>query len=184
MTATLRTNWLFQVACLVLVCELTDAADGQTKSGDREARATAVAVIAQAPDRSVQMLAKGATTHGTTVRYEPQPHKNTLGYWTNVDDWVSWDFQIQQPGTFDVELTQACSKSSAGSEYTITIDKTVIRDKVPSTGAFTNFIQRIVGQVTLSSTGRYTVSVKPVSKPGLAVMDLRAVTLKPKPQSE
>ncbi len=136
-------------------------------------------IISQATDGSVKMLAKDATIHGTTVRYEPQPHKNTIGYWTKVEDWVSWELKLHKPGSFTVELNQACGKGSGGSDYTVTIGKQTLTDKVPDTGAFTNFVNRKIGAVKLDKPGNYTVAVKPITKPGVAVMDLRAITLIP-----
>jgi hypothetical protein len=54
-----------------------------------------------------------------------------------------------------------------------------IKDFVPDTGAFTNWTNRVIGTFTLAKPGDYTIEVKPVKKPGLAVMDLRAVALTP-----
>ena len=134
----------------------------------------------QKSDGSIVLLATNATVHGKTIRYEPQPHKNTIGYWTKAEDWVSWDFKVNTPGKFDVMLTQACGKGSGGSEVAFTIGEQTIKDIVPDTGAFTNWVQRTIGSFTLANAGTYTISVKPITKPGLAVMDLRAITLTPK----
>ena len=134
----------------------------------------------QKPDGSIVLLATNAAVHGKTIRYEPQPHKNTIGYWTKAEDWVSWDFKVNTPGKFDVTLTQACGKGSGGSEVAFTIGEQTIKDIVPDTGAFTNWVQRTIGSFTLANAGTYTISVKPITKPGLAVMDLRAITLTPK----
>ena len=49
---------------------------------------------------------------------------------------------------------------------------------VQDTGHFQNFVSRQIGEVQLPA-GRFTLSVKPQTKPGVAVMDLRQVTLKP-----
>ncbi len=136
-------------------------------------------IIPQAADGTVTLLAKDATTHGKTIRYEPQSHKNTIGFWTKADDWVSWDFEIKSAGKFSVVLTQSCGKGSGGSEYTVTVGEQMIRDVVPDTGSFTNWVERTIGGFTFGAAGNYTVAVKPVKKPGLAVMDLRAITLKP-----
>jgi hypothetical protein len=127
---------------------------------------------------SIVLLATNATVHGKNIRYEPQPHKNTIGYWTRADDWVSWDFKVKMPGKFEVTLTQACGKGSGGSEVNFSIGDQVIKDVVPDTGAFTNWTNRVIGTFTLAAPGDYTVEVKPVKKPGLAVMDLRAITLR------
>jgi outer membrane protein assembly factor BamB len=133
----------------------------------------------QAADGALTLLGKDANIHGTTVRYEPQPHKNTIGYWTRAQDWVSWDFKLNQPGTFQLDLTQACGNRSGGSKYQVTIGSETLTDTMPETGAFTNFVTRTIGKVSLAQPGSYTLSVKPITKPGQAVMDLRAVMLKP-----
>ena len=145
-------------------------------AADHEAKAP----ILQADNGLIQLPARQVTIHGTTVRYEPQPHKNTVGYWTKAEDWVSWDFKLTHPGTFSVILTQACGKGSGGSEYRLAVGGQTLTDVVPDTGAFTNFVERAIGSVTLTKAGDYTLSVTPVKKPGLAVMDLRMVTLQPK----
>jgi hypothetical protein len=134
----------------------------------------------QKPDGTILLLATNAVTHGKTIRYEPQPHKNTIGYWTRADDWVSWDFEVTKPGRFDVTLTQACGKGSGGSEVAFAIGEQAIKDIVPDTGSFTNWTNRTIGTFNLSTAGTYSITVKPLRKPGLAVMDLRAIRLSPK----
>ncbi len=133
----------------------------------------------QRADGTIVLLATNADVHGKTIRYEPQPHKNTIGFWTKAEDWVSWNFLVSVPGKFEVELTQACGKGSGGSEVAFSIGEQVIKEIVPDTGAFTNWTNRVIGTFTLAQPGDYTIEVKPVKKPGLAVMDLRAIALKP-----
>ena len=40
----------------------------------------------QAKDGTIVMHARTAEVHGTMLRYEPLPHKTTLGYWVNAED--------------------------------------------------------------------------------------------------
>src|SRR3954464_8888999 len=82
----------------------------------------------QRADGSILLLATNAVVHGKTIRYEPQPHKNTIGYWTKAEDWVSWNFQVSKPGKFDVTLTQACGKGSGGSEVNFSVGDQVIQE--------------------------------------------------------
>ena len=133
----------------------------------------------QRPDGSIVLLATNAVVHGKTIRYEPQPHKNTIGYWTKAEDWVSWDFRVNQPGTFAVTLTQSCGKGSGGSEVVFSVASQNIRDVIPETGSFTSWTNRTLGTFNLSTAGVYTLTVKPLTKPGIAVMDLRAVQFAP-----
>ncbi len=152
--------------------------------------------IAQAGDGSLLLHARDAVIHGQQVRYEPQPHKNTVGYWTQADDWVSWVGEIQKPGGFRVEVLQGCGKGSGGSEVELNIapdDSSkpnaqnskaaphiqTLQFTVQETGSFQNFVAREIGRVKLNQPGRYTFAVRPKNKPGVAVMDLRQIRLKP-----
>ncbi|MGH7223308.1 MAG: sulfatase, partial [Gemmataceae bacterium] len=42
----------------------------------------------QSKDGTVTLPAKTAEVHGIQLRYEPLPHKNTLGFWTRAGDWA------------------------------------------------------------------------------------------------
>lgn len=135
--------------------------------------------VVQADDGTVLLHARVATIHGTTVRYEPQPNKNTIGYWTDVDDWVSWDFEIIQPGKFKVQILQGCGKGSGGSKVDFSVGEQTLKVVVKDTGGFQNFVNREIGELSLDKPGRYTLAVKPKTKPGVAVMDLREIKLSP-----
>lgn len=133
----------------------------------------------QAANGRITLPAKTAEVHGVQLRYEPLPHKNTLGFWTRADDWASWEFQLTKPGTFTVELLQGCGKGQGGSEVEVTVAGQTLKFAVEDTGHFQNFKARELGTVKFDRPGRYTLEVKPKSKRAAAVMDLRSVTLRP-----
>ena len=62
----------------------------------------------------VRLFAKDARLHSTKMRYEPEPHKNVLGYWTNVEDWAEWTFDVPAAGVYEVEVQQGCGAGSGG----------------------------------------------------------------------
>src|SRR4051794_5920658 len=64
----------------------------------------------QAEDGSVTLPARAAEIHGVQLRYEPLPHKNTLGFWTHTEDHASWEFVLAKPGTFRVGVLQGCGR--------------------------------------------------------------------------
>lgn len=136
-------------------------------------------VIEPGEDGTVLLHARDAQVHGSRLRYEPEPHKNTLGFWTNPNDWASWRFLVRQPGTFRVEALQGCGPGSGGSEVEFRAGSQAHRMIVQETKHFQDFLAREVGSFTFESPGIYTLSVRPLSKPGLAVMDLRQVRLIP-----
>src|SRR4029077_19850468 len=89
-----------------------------------------------------------------------------------------WELEITHPDTFTVEMFEACGRGSGGSHYTVEIADQKLTDQVPDTDSFRNFRTRKIGQVKIDKPGNYTLSVRVDDKPGLAVMDLRTVTLK------
>ncbi len=120
-----------------------------------------------------------AETHGTTLRYEPDERKNTLGYWANVDDWASWKIDVRKPATFQVSVLQGCGIDSGGAEVAVSLADQTLTFVVEDTGHFQNFKWRDIGQVEITAPGEYTLTVKPRTKPGVAVMDLRQIILLP-----
>jgi arylsulfatase A-like enzyme len=133
----------------------------------------------QAADGTITLPARTADIHGVQLRYEALPHKNTLGFWSWVGDSAAWEFAVTKPGTFAVEVLQGCGKGQGGSEVEVAVAGQTLRFTVEDTGHFQNFKAREIGRVTLAQAGRYTLMVTPKTKPGVAVMDLRAVRLKP-----
>ncbi|MGC4001997.1 MAG: hypothetical protein QM811_02150 [Pirellulales bacterium] len=172
--------------CLLFASSLFCCAAEPEKPADK-ASAQAVAetpkVIAPAEDGSVTLHARDVTIHGKTVRYEPQPNKNTIGFWTKVDDWVSWEFEVQNVGAYHVDILQGCGKGSGGAKVDFIVTDAAgteqkLEVEVQDTGHFQNFVSRAIGKVKLPRAGKYTFSVKPKTKPGAAVMDLRQVVLR------
>jgi hypothetical protein len=139
--------------------------------------AAAWTTVFQAKDGTLRLDSSVAEVNGSMLRYEPLPQKNTLGYWTRVDDWCRWDIEITHPGEFEIELLQGCGKGSGGAEVEIAVAGHQFKHIVEDTGHFQNFVPRVVGTVRLAP-GRHSLTVKPKTKPGVAIMDLRMVTLR------
>jgi hypothetical protein len=131
----------------------------------------------QLRDGRVILAARDATVHGKHLRYEST--KDTLGYWFDAGDWVSWQFEIKKPGNLIVELVASCDSDSAGSHYSVEIGNQRLQDRVQNTGSFRRFLARRAGTLDFDKPGTYTLSIHVIDKPALAVMDLRAVVLTP-----
>ncbi len=135
--------------------------------------------VSQSETGEVNLPAKLAQVHGATARYESGDGKDNIGYWTDVNDWVSWDFILEKGGEFDVEITYACERGSGGSEFLVQVADQTLQGKVEETGSWTQFVTKMLGAVSLKR-GRYTLAVRPVTKPGGAVMNLQRIRLIPK----
>ncbi len=134
--------------------------------------------LAQNADGSVLLHSRSAAVHGSVLRYEPMPFKNTLGWWGRAEDWPSWDFTLTQAGSFEIELLQGCGWGHGGSDVNVELGDVKIPFVVEETGHFQNFVPRRLGRVTLTA-GTHTLALKPQRKQGGAVMDVRQVRLVP-----
>jgi acetyl esterase/lipase len=136
-------------------------------------------IVSQAKDNSVTLPAHHAVTHGRMLRYEPQPHKNTVGYWVDAKDFCEWHFHVDQPGRFDVQILQGCGKGHGGSEVAVVVGEQQMKFTVEDTGHFQNFKRRTIGTLTVTKPGRHTLRIQPVRKAKAAVMDVREIRLVP-----
>ena len=133
----------------------------------------------QAKDGTITLHARTAAVHGVQLRFEPLPHKNTLGFWTRAEDWAEFEFTVERGGTFAVEVLQGCGKGSGGAEVELAVGDRKLTFTVKDTGGFQNFEAREVGTLAIDKPGRHTLAVRARTKPGVAVMDLRQVVLRP-----
>ncbi len=133
-------------------------------------------------DGSFTLHAYQATTWGEKLRYEPQMHKNTVGYWTNLADSATWRLQLDQPGEFNVGVLQGCGAGQGGSEAKLTIAKnndvieTLSFDTL-DTGHFQNFLWRHLGKINVNESGELALTITATKIQKAALMDVRAITL-------
>jgi alpha-L-fucosidase len=129
----------------------------------------------QAANGSIELKAVDAKLNGG-LGYESD--KDCIGYWTNASDMVEWEFEaVRSEPRIEIEL--AAPDDSAGEEFEVIVAGQTIKGTVPKTGSWSKFVKLDLGKVAIVAPGRTRLVVKPVSKPGLGVMNLRAIRLKP-----
>jgi arylsulfatase A-like enzyme len=127
----------------------------------------------------IVLPARTADVHGVMLRYEPLPHKDTLGYWVRADDWADWEFDVREPAEFRLEGLVGCGQGSGGSSVEFRAAGQTLKLTVPETGGFQQFVPQQLGRLSFDRPGRYRLEVRATSKPGPAVMDLREIRLIP-----
>lgn len=160
----------------MLICETVA---GQNPSVNPEDHSQPGNLSRQEGSGVITLLARDATTHSATMRYEPQTNKNCLGYWTNPADWAGWDFEVVHPGNFQVEVWQGCGKGQGGSDVAVEINGKKFDFVVEETGHFQIFLPRKVAIVNFPNPGRFSLALKPQRKQAGAIMDVRQVKLLP-----
>jgi acetyl esterase/lipase len=133
-------------------------------------------IVAASREGSITLAAHDSITHGKLLRYEPQPHKNTVGYWANAKDTCEWHFYTDEAASFDLHILQGCGKGQ-GSKVEISVGDQTIEFTVEDTGHFQNFKDRQLGTITLDKAGLHTLRIRPIAKAKNAVMDVRQVRL-------
>jgi arylsulfatase A len=164
-----------------LTPEATAAATGSTwkawRTAMNKAREGAAPPVTPAAG-DIRLYARDAIVHAKKMHYESEPHKNVLGYWTDPADWAEWEFDVAEPGEYEVEIQQGCGDGCGGSLVAVEVGGLRLEFAVQETGHFQQMIQRTIGRVKLPA-GRQMLAVKPQSKPGPALMDLRRIVLRP-----
>ncbi len=136
-------------------------------------------VATAAEDGAFRLPAHHAIVHGELLRFEPQPYKNTVGYWANEQDWCEWRLDVAAAGDYEVHVLQGCGKGHGGSEVRISVGDSELTFIVEDTGHFQKFKDRQVGVLTLQQGGRQSLKVEAVTKAKGAVMDVRLIRLVP-----
>ena len=132
-----------------------------------------------AKDGSITLHARTAHLTGAQLRYEPLPHKETLGYWVDAGDTASWQLTATEAGTFTVEVLQGCGTGQGGSVVEVTLAGQSLKFTVEDTGGFQKFVARDIGTVKIDKPGRYTLTIAPRTKAKAAIVDVRQVVLRP-----
>jgi hypothetical protein len=138
--------------------------------------------VGSSADGSIMLHAHQAATHGEKLRFEPQPFKNTVGYWTVPTDYASWSLSVDQPGTFSVAVLQGLGDGQGGSAAMVTLlngDSPVA--ELPfqpiETGHFQNFRWVHLGLIDITTAGDHELRITPIHIAKAALVDVRAVHL-------
>jgi hypothetical protein len=130
-------------------------------------------------DGVIVLPAAKAKVFGKQLQFEPLPHKNTVGYWVNADDYATWKIDLPVSGDYHVHILQGCGGGQGGSKIAVRIGDAAIETTVQETGHFQNFRWRDLGPVKLVASSDVDVSLRCVAKAKAAVMDVRQIRLVP-----
>ena len=135
--------------------------------------------IAQADDGKIELLAKDATTWSETMRYEPKPEKNCLGFWTDPKDFAEWEVEVAKPGKFKVVVSYGCGDGNGGSSVAVKHADQAVKFTTKDTGGFQKWTDVEVGEIEIKGTGAQRIVLAPENKAKSAVLDVQKVVLKP-----
>jgi putative membrane-bound dehydrogenase-like protein len=127
-------------------------------------------------DGTVALRPAQAEIYGPSVVLEPR--YGNLGYWSSTEDHAAWEFELAQGGRFEVILDAACDDASAGNHYVVAVGPSRLEGRVESTGSWDQYRETTAGALTLEP-GRHRLEIRPDGPVRGALMDLRAIRLRP-----
>jgi alpha-L-fucosidase len=129
--------------------------------------------VATVENGTAKFRAKDAETKGS-AHFEAS--KDCIGFWTDTESTVNWKLKFPVAGAYTVEAEYACDPASQGSEFSVVIGGSKVVGKVASTGSWSTFTKVNLGTIQVSE-GIHQVTVRALSMPNGAVMNLRSLTL-------
>jgi len=96
-----------------------------------------------------------------------------------VNDLAQWQVRVDRPGTFAVEITYACDAGSGDGEYVLVVGNQAVVGRTEVTGGWQSYRTANLGTIRLAEPGVVSVMVRGLRKPGLALLNLRSIVLKP-----
>jgi alpha-L-fucosidase len=130
---------------------------------------------AAAADGTFTLNAADATLDGG-VQVESDTH--AIGFWSSMDDKVTWEIAAKEAGNYKVELEYACEDTAAGGTLEIAAGSSVVTTAVPTTGGWRKFSTLSIPMLALPA-GHTSLRLSAKKIVGGGLMNLRSVKLTP-----
>ncbi len=138
--------------------------------------------------------ARDGVPHGSIKRSAGAPNCSYFVNWTNLDDEMTWDIEVNTTGNYDVEILYTCPVADAGSTIELEFNGTKLTGTVtpgwnpplytnqdtiarpPGESKMKEFRSLALGTMRLEK-GRGPLTLRALKIPGQSVMDVRQVNL-------
>jgi arylsulfatase A-like enzyme len=138
--------------------------------------------------------ARDGEPHGTVRRSTRAPNSSYFVNWTNKEDRMTWNVEVQTTGEYAVEIDYTCPQADAGSQVELSFGSSKITGKVtpawdpplytnqdtiprpPAESQMKEFRPLRLGTIHLEA-GRGSLTLRALEIPGQSVMDVRSVNL-------
>lgn len=143
---------------------------------------------------TTQLPVRDAISHGKIKRSSRHPNCSYFYNWTNTKDSITWNAEVVEGGTYEVELYYTCPQADVGSTVELSFNGEKVKGRVtkahdpPLEGEAQDRAKRsesfvkdfkllLLGKITLpKGTGQLTLRALDI--PGSQVMDFRLLILK------
>lgn len=151
-------------------------------------------IIAHPGHQFTQIPARDGTAHGNIKRSNKFPNCSYFLNWKSTDDKITWEAEVAESGTFEVEIYYACPSKDVGSSIELRFNDSTLETKItephdpPVRGAAEDRFKRVESYVKNFKTmkmgtidlkkGKGTLTLKATNIPGTQAMEFRLLMLK------
>jgi hypothetical protein len=173
-------NWVFNDDATTLHVEMPDTSPARLPA--------ALALETAGPSGQfsggrVVFSALDAQVQGKTAKLESHPGNHRIGFWTDPADQISWSWKPTRWGKYDLELAFSAD-GGEGTEIELEIAGQRFAFSRPTTGSWYRYQTLPIGRFYLPTSTPCSVALRCKSLRGPAVMNLKALTLRPAPEGQ
>jgi len=129
-------------------------------------------------DGRILFNAADATVVGDTAKLEKHPGNARIGFWSKVQDYVTWNYDATRWGKYQALLTYSTAAPD-GAEIELEFGGEKLKGILPSTGSWYRYTTLDLGSLYLAKGGKTTLTVRCTKLTGPAAMNLKGVSLIP-----
>lgn len=128
------------------------------------------------PADQIALSVNEAELTGTINRI---PHFNSIGFWYNTKDTVSFLIDDLEKGEYDIWINYGAEPVAGGGSLLLTFNKKELRKQIRPTKKWVDFVDLKVGSVNHDG-GEAKIVLRAARISNEALMDMKSVTLKKK----
>jgi alpha-L-fucosidase len=124
-----------------------------------------------------------AITSGKAMKRFNRKAGFNISKWTSPHDSATWEFQVDKPGIFRINITYAADRESEGRPYQISVGSLSVQPKVIYTGSMFDTLPEYrnlpVGFFEFKQPGEYSLTMRPLSSNDSNLLYLKSLVLQP-----
>jgi sugar phosphate isomerase/epimerase len=132
-------------------------------------------------DGTIVLSALDATATGK-IGLESHPGSHRMGFWSNVDDYVTWEFDVPKAGEYSVDLSYSLdfgTGSNISARFTSAVETAEVAAAIRPSGGWWTYTSADMGKLRFAQPGKFRVIVRCTATTGGWAMNLKALVLRP-----
>ncbi|MEQ8789428.1 MAG: hypothetical protein RIC55_24250 [Pirellulaceae bacterium] len=146
-------------------------------AGDGDDIPGQVELIRPTAGNVLEFTAAAAELHGPELRRDTLASQQVVTNWTSTDNWLTWRFEVDKPGLYQVQVTYAATSGKGEFQLTAEGVKNPLHVTLRSKGTGGQMITDEAKQIAFEKSGAKTLTMRAISIPGEELMTLQSIRM-------